>query len=66
VSLVSETELANANRKLGMLEADYAALTRQTGGDEELREMTMASLKRLINELKEEIARYQARQPTSR
>jgi ribosomal protein L29 len=38
-------------------------LCAQTGGDEELREMTIESLKRTINQFKEEIARYRAHQP---
>ncbi len=32
----------------------------ETGGDEELREASMESLMRLINQLKKEIARYEA------
>jgi ribosomal protein L29 len=41
------------------LERRYEALCSETGGDEELREMTMESLKRTINQFKEEIARYE-------
>jgi hypothetical protein len=66
VNLGSERELANTRKKLRMLEEDYQTLSAETGGDEELREMTMESLKRLINQLKEEIARYQAHQPMRR
>jgi hypothetical protein len=47
--------------KLARLEARYAASREQTGGDEELRELTLESLKRSINEFQEEIARYNAR-----
>jgi len=60
VSLRSEREVQNTRRKLERLEALYAAHEAATGGDEELREMTMESLKRTINQFKEEIARYQA------
>ena len=60
MNLGSEQELANTRKKLRMLEEDYETLSGETGGDEELREMTMESLNRLINQLKEEIARYQA------
>jgi len=66
VNLASEQELANTRKKLRMLEEDYEALSCETGGDEELREITMESLKRLINQLKEEIARYEAHQPAQR
>jgi hypothetical protein len=41
-----------------VLEEDY--------GDETLREMELDSLKRFINQLKEEIARYEAHQSVRR
>jgi hypothetical protein len=66
VTLNSEVELINTRYKLGRLEARYEVLRHETGGDEHVRELTMRSLKRLINQLKEEIARYQARQPARR
>ena len=58
--LLSDVELANTRRKLDELEALYAAREGETGGDEELRDMTMQSLMRLINQLKEEITRSEA------
>ncbi len=66
MNLTSEIELANTREKLRMLEEDYEAHSGETGGDEELREITLESLKRLINQLKEEIARYEAHQPVQR
>ena len=63
MNLRSEIELANTRGKLRMLEEGYEARSSETGGDEELREITLESLKRLINQLKEEIARYEAHQP---
>ena len=66
MSLRNERELASTRNKLARLEARYQSLCAQKGGDEELREMTMDSLKRTINQFKEEIARYQARQPAGR
>lgn len=61
MSLETERELANTRRKLSVLEADYQSLASQGDDeDEELRELTMESLKRLINQLKEEIARFEA------
>ena len=63
MELRNETELSNTQRKLRKLEALYEADEKETGGDEELREAEMESLKRLINQLKEEIARYEAHQP---
>lgn len=64
MDLKNERELANTRAKLRRLEALYRADETETGGDEELREMEMQSLKRLINQLKEEIARYEVLQPT--
>jgi flagellar biosynthesis chaperone FliJ len=63
VTLQSERELVNTRDKLRLLEESYEELRNETGGDEELREASMESLKRFINQLKEEIARYEARQP---
>jgi hypothetical protein len=60
VNLESEQELINTRKKLRVLEEDYEALFNDTDEEEELRDMTMESLKRLINQLKEEIARYEA------
>jgi len=37
------------------------APARQQGGDEHVRELSTRSLKQLINQLKEEIARFQSR-----
>ena len=66
MNLRSDIELANTRGKLRMLEEGYEARSGETGGDEELREITLESLKRLINQLKEEIARYEAHQPAQR
>ena len=61
MNLRNEREVANTRRKLERLEALYSAHQTETGGDEELREVSMQSLKRFINQLKEEIARYEVR-----
>ncbi len=66
MSLRNERELANTRKKLERLEALYAKRENESGADEELREMTMESLRRTINQFKEEIARYEAHQPTRR
>ena len=64
--LRNERELANTREKLRLLEESYAELAHETGGDEELRDASMQSLKRFINQFKEEIARYEAHQPVQR
>ena len=64
--LRNEREVQNTRRKLERLEALYRTHEDQTGGDEELREASMESLKRYINQFKEEIARFEAHQPARR
>ncbi len=64
--VLSDVELANTRRKLERLEALYATDEKETGDDEELREMSMQSLKRLINQLKEEIIWTEVHQPARR
>ncbi len=63
MDLRNERELANTRKKLQQLEALYEADANESDGDEELREAEMESLKRLINQFREEIARYEVRQP---
>ena len=58
--LQNERQLANTRDKLRLLEESYGEVLQETGGDEELRDAEMESLKRFINQLKEEIARYEA------
>jgi hypothetical protein len=66
MNLTNETELANTRAKLALLEARYVELQRESSEDEKLREATMRSLKRYINQFKEEIARYEAHQTAGR
>ena len=60
MDLRNKRELANTRKKLQLLEGLYHADKSECGDDEELREAEMESLTRLINQLKEEIARYKA------
>ncbi len=60
MSLQSYRELEATRRKLRMLEERYASNRRAHGGDEHVRELSARSLKRLINQLREEIARYES------
>jgi hypothetical protein len=66
MSLSSELELANTRVKLARLEKRYEVLRIDTAMDKRVRELSMNSLKRLINKLKEEIARYEAHQEAGR
>jgi hypothetical protein len=53
-------ELENTRAKLKLLEDHCAAKALEKGGNERVREWSRLSLKRLINQLKEEIARFEA------
>jgi len=63
MSLKNDFELANTRDKLRILEDRYETLRNETGPDQHVRELSMRSIKSTINQLKEEIARYQAHQP---
>jgi hypothetical protein len=60
MNLTSEREVVNTRRKLERLEARYEAVRRRTGGNAHVRELTLESLKKMINQFKEEITRYEA------
>jgi hypothetical protein len=65
--LQDDRQLANTRAKLRLLENSYEEARREIGGDDEdLREAELESLKRLINQFKEEIARYEAHQSARR
>jgi hypothetical protein len=66
MTLQNDRELSMTREKLRLLQESYEDLRRKPEGDEELREAEMESLARLINQLKEEIARYEAHQPARR
>lgn len=62
MALTSEQQVANTRAKLARLEARYEALRNETEVSQRVRELSMRSLKRLINQLKEEIALFEAHQ----
>jgi hypothetical protein len=61
MSLQSRREVDAASKKLRLLEERYEAEKRVQSGDAHVRELSMRSLKRLINQLREEIARFESR-----
>jgi hypothetical protein len=63
MTLQSVHELENTRRKLGDLEEEYDSAINRPIENVHVREATLRSLRQLINQLKEEIARYEARQP---
>ena len=62
MALTSEQQVANTRAKLARLETRYEALRSDTQASQRVRELSMRSLKRLINQFKEEIALYEAHQ----
>ena len=64
MTLTTEQQAANTRIKLARLEARYEELRKDTAGNQRVRELSMRSLKQLINQFKEEIARFEAHQPT--
>jgi hypothetical protein len=61
MTLRSQRELEASRKKLVLLEGHYEAHARVEGDDEHVRGLSMRSIKQLINQLKEEIARFEAR-----
>jgi hypothetical protein len=66
MNLRKQTELDNTRAKLALLESRYEALRKEATEDKQVREATLRSLKRYINQFKEEIARYEAHQAVPR
>jgi hypothetical protein len=61
MTLANSTELINTQVKLAELKARYEELRLDLSEDARVRKLTMLSLKRLINQLTEEIARFESR-----
>lgn len=61
MSVQSKHKLEATREKLRLLEERYEANKVEQGGDEHVRALSMRSLKQLINQLKEEIARFNSR-----
>lgn len=62
MELKDEREVEVTREKLRSLKARYQAVSQDLGDDAHIQELTLRSLKRLINQMKEEIARFEARQ----
>ena len=60
MTLRNDVELANTKAKLRELEERYEARRNDENVEPRIRELTLFSFKKLINQLKEEIARYEA------
>jgi hypothetical protein len=60
MNLKSPREVTNTRKKLRLLEKMYGEASADTEGDAEVRETELESLQRQINQMKEELARYEA------
>ena len=63
MKLQSQREVDATREKLRLLEERYECQQREKTGDDHVRELSMRSLKQLINQLKEEIVRFESRNP---
>jgi uncharacterized small protein (DUF1192 family) len=61
MSIENRRQLANTRVKLQELEQLHAKTEQTTSADEHVRQLTLRSLKKRINQFKEEIARFEAR-----
>ena len=61
MELKDEREVEVTREKLCSLEARYQSVSQHPGDDDHVQELTLRSLKRLINQMREEIARFEAR-----
>jgi hypothetical protein len=61
MNIESTRELESTRKKLEMLESRIRELDSEPIGNPHTRELTKRSLKKLVNQLKEEIARFEAR-----
>jgi len=60
MELRDERQVQNTREKLRILEERCEAVRRDPAGNAHVQDLTLRSLKRLINQLKEEIARFEA------
>jgi hypothetical protein len=60
MELKDEREVEVTREKLRSLEARHQAVKQDPGEDVHIQELTLRSLKRMINQMTEEIARFEA------
>lgn len=61
MSLESERQLENTRAKLRRLEGRYLRLQTDPADDPHIRELTLRSVKSMINQMREEIAVFESR-----
>lgn len=60
MELTSEIEVVNTRKKLKLLEETYEASQKEPDSNAAYQQLSRRSLKRMINQMKEEIARFEA------
>ena len=60
MELKDQREVEVTREKLRSLEARYQAVSQDPGEDAHIQELTLRSLRRMINQMKEEIARIES------
>jgi hypothetical protein len=60
MELKDEREVEVTREKLRSLEARYRVVGQDPGEDAHIQELTLRSLRRMINQMKEEIARFES------
>jgi hypothetical protein len=66
MNIENQLQLQNTQAKLKELEQLYAATHDRAPSSEHVRELTLRSLKKRINQFREEIARFEARASNAR
>lgn len=70
MDLKSDIEVENTRAKIKILQGRYEASQREPTENEYVKQLSLRSLKRMINQMTEEIIRYESRKnspaPTSR
>ena len=61
MDLKDEREVEVTREKLRLLESRYEALCQEPLTDSHIRELTLRSLRRMINQMQEDIVRFQSR-----
>jgi hypothetical protein len=59
MSIENERQLENTREKLRLIEEHYERRRKEPADDKDARELTLWSLNKTINQLKEEIVRYE-------
>jgi len=61
MTLENESQVRSTRRKLALLEEHYEEVRNQPTDNEYVRDLNLRSIRRFINQLKEEIVRFESR-----